>query len=223
MVQEISRRLAYQYPYRALSQLLSKRAASSLDEPKEEDAGFAVSRPAFLSQGGLTPGQRGTAMHGFMQYCDYHGAQADLESEIRRLTDSGVLADAAAQALDWGKLNTFFHGPLAKRMFSSANLMREIRFSTFVQASRLYSELGEDCDEDVFVQGIADCVFEEDGALVVVDYKTDRVKEADVLLERYRSQLSFYKEAIEKTLEQPVRECLLYSFHHGRGLRYDFL
>ena len=56
-------------------------------------------------------------------------------------------------------------------------------------------------------------VFEEDGALVLVDYKTDKVDTEEELLERYRNQVSFYQTAVEKTLQLPVKEALLYSFY----------
>ena len=48
---------------------------------------------------------------------------------------------------------------------------------------------------------------------MLVDYKTDRVKDENELLERYKKQLTFYKYAIEKTLKMPVKEAMLYSFY----------
>ena len=71
------------------------------------------------------------------------------------------------------------------------------------------------------VQGIADSVFEEDGQLVIVDYKTDRVQTDDELVQRYREQLRIYKQALEQTLSCPVGECWLYSFALGRAVRCD--
>jgi len=50
---------------------------------------------------------------------------------------------------------------------------------------------------------------------VLVDYKTDRVKTPEQLADRYRSQLVFYKQALEQLLELPVKEMLLYSFALG--------
>ena len=67
----------------------------------------------------------------------------------------------------------------------------------------------------MLVQGIADCVFAEEDGLVLVDYKTDRVKTPEELADRYRSQLLFYKQALEQLLEQPVKEMILYSFALG--------
>ena len=65
------------------------------------------------------------------------------------------------------------------------------------------------------MQGIADCVFAEEDGLVLVDYKTDKIKTPEELADRYRSQLLFYKQALEQLLEQPVKEMILYSFALG--------
>ena len=67
----------------------------------------------------------------------------------------------------------------------------------------------------ITIQGIADCVFEETGMLVIVDYKTDRVQTADELVRRYAGQLHLYAEAFGSTLDLPIFDCLLYSFQLG--------
>ena len=69
--------------------------------------------------------------------------------------------------------------------------------------------------ETVVVQGIADCVFREGDHLVLVDYKTDKVDFAAELSDRYRSQMLFYKQALETIFGLPVTEMLLYSFALG--------
>ena len=77
----------------------------------------------------------------------------------------------------------------------------------------------EMAEEMVVVQGIADCVFVENGELVIVDYKTDRVKSPAELVERYRAQLDVYARALSAVLQLPVRECLLYSFALGQVVK----
>jgi ATP-dependent helicase/nuclease subunit A len=97
----------------------------------------------------------------------------------------------------------------AKRMFESDNIYREIKVSTFVPVNELENT---DFNDKVLIQGIADCVFEENGELVLVDYKTDKVKSPEELLSLYKNQISFYKKAVAKTLKKPVKQALLYSF-----------
>ena len=70
----------------------------------------------------------------------------------------------------------------------------------------------------MIVQGIADCVFEENDQLVIVDYKTDHVKTPEELCERYREQLRIYAYALSRITGLTVRQCLLYSFALGREI-----
>ena len=69
------------------------------------------------------------------------------------------------------------------------------------------------------LNGIADGVLLEEGGAVVIDYKTDRVKTEDVLLQRYRGQLELYAMLLSETLGCPVRECWIYSFALGRAVQ----
>lgn len=170
-----------------------------------------------MNEGGLTPGQKGTAMHTFMQFCDYNAARDDLENEIARMCSLGYINDIQAESLNRKELADFFSGEFAKRMFSSDNIYREIKISSFVSANELFDT---DSEEQVLVRGISDCVFEENGELVLVDYKTDRVKSEEELLERYKNQIAFYRKVIEKTLQKPVKKAVLYSFYLSKVCEY---
>ncbi len=66
--------------------------------------------------------------------------------------------------------------------------------------------------EVILVQGIIDAYFEEKDGIVVLDYKTDKVKSAEQLKERYHAQLEYYAQALEGLLEKPVKEKIIYSF-----------
>ena len=93
-------------------------------------------------------------------------------------------------------------------------MRREYRFS-LLRPVRDFATL--DADDAVLLQGVVDCFFEEDGELVVVDFKTDRVT-GEALTQRaetYRPQLAAYAAALEKILEKPVTERILYFFAAG--------
>lgn len=210
IVSKIAEKLNYAYDRMELNSVSSKLTASSLDKAASGFEYITSSKPSFLNKSGLTPAERGTAMHTFMQYCDYENSRKCIENEIERLISIGHLTAQQGAALDIEKLNTFFKSDLAHRIFTSDAVYREIKISSFVKASELYDV---EFDDNILVQGIADCVFEENGELILVDYKTDRVSCADELLNRYEKQISFYKSALTKTLGKPVKESVLYSFH----------
>lgn len=66
--------------------------------------------------------------------------------------------------------------------------------------------------EMVLVQGIIDVWFEEEDGLVVLDYKTDRVRDSAQLTEKYKSQLDYYAKALEQITGKRVKEKWMYSF-----------
>lgn len=207
-------RLAYEYPYAALGNVPVKAAASALAHQPLHERFVAHSRPAFFSESELSPTERGTALHQFMQFADYDAAAVDIPAEIRRLVKGGFLSDQQAKSLPLPRLNAFFGGELYARIARAPAVWREYAFAVERPATLCMPDLPpEQADgEQVLIQGIADCVFEEDGALVIVDYKTDRVTSAQELAARYRPQLALYAEALSAALEKPVKERLLYSF-----------
>ena len=195
----------------------SKLAASELSHEGVRRQFVAASRPAFLSHSGLSPTERGVALHTFMQFADYSRAALSPTQEIARLTAEGFLTAEQAAVLPLPKIRRFFASSLYARMAASPRCLREEHFTIPLPASQFNKELPEHlphgaAEESLMIQGIADCVFEEQGGLVIVDYKTDRVKTGQELTERYIEQLRIYAYALSRTLALPVKECLLYAF-----------
>lgn len=78
------------------------------------------------------------------------------------------------------------------------------------EGKRVYDTLED--GENLFLQGIIDTAFEEDGEWVLVDYKTDRVTSGEDLIKRYKIQMDLYKEALRRLTGMPVKACYIYSF-----------
>lgn len=221
LVEELTARFNYIYPYNALNTVPVKQAASALSHEEADTRFVAAARPAFLSRSGLTPAERGTAMHTFMQFSRYGAAAADLEQEITRLTDAAFLSKEQADSLSRPRLRAFFDSSLYQRMSFASRCLREYPFTVSVPVkewnSALCADLPADAgNEQVVVQGIADCLFEEDEQWVVVDYKTDQVKTPQELIDRYHAQLRMYAYALRQALGSGVKACLLYSFTLGQ-------
>ena len=70
----------------------------------------------------------------------------------------------------------------------------------------------------ILVQGIIDVFWEEDDGIVLLDYKTDKVDDANALMVRYEKQLELYKNAIEASYGVKVKEVLIYSFALERSI-----
>jgi len=69
--------------------------------------------------------------------------------------------------------------------------------------------------EKVILQGIIDAFIMEEEGIILVDYKTDRVKDGAELRNRYQKQIDLYSEALEQILGKKVKRRVLYSFSLG--------
>lgn len=215
--EEIIRRFEYVYPFEALTDVKSKLSVSEIAHKRLAENNFTA-QPAFLSKAGLTPAQRGTATHKFMQFADYFAAAEDLESEKKRLVDNGFMTNAEAVAVNTDELAKFFSCELFLRMSQCSELHREMRFLSEFSAKELYgTDIGN--GEKTVVQGVIDCVIEEEDSVTVLDFKTDRVKNGEQLKELYAAQLEIYAAACERIFSKPVKEKLLYSFCLGSVIK----
>lgn len=217
---ELEKRLSYRYPYESLRNVPAKLAVSDLAHRRADDRFLATARPAFFSETDLTPAERGTALHQFLRYADFSQAAADLPAEVRRLQTGGFLTAQQAKSLPLKNLHAFFESPLYRRMVGASEVLREYAFSVERPAADCFPALRDTPGgaEPVLIQGIADCLFCENGRWVLVDYKTDRVRTESELVERYRTQLHLYADALRETLRQPIDEQYLYSFHLHRAI-----
>ena len=198
--------LDFVYPYAGLRGVPTKVAASDLAAEPFSFQYAATARPAFLSKQGLTPAERGTALHQYMQFCDYETARTQPERE--------------GDAVEMNRVQAFFASPLAQRILHAKQVLREYRFTVEIPSGEVQPGLPETlAGEPVVMQGAVDCAFEEDGSLVIVDFKTDHTKDEAALWERYRAQLALYRRALAVCTGLPVKECLLYSFYLNREIR----
>ncbi len=213
MLKSIEEKLSYRYPYEALSGVITKRAASEVDRNYIDRDYFASSAPSFMTEGGLNGAQRGIATHTFIQFADYERAKNDLEGEIVRLTQKGLLSSVQADGINRYALKKFFESQLFIRIAKSPLVMREKKFTLEVPVGEIYPELSDFSSEKMMIQGIADCAFLEDGELVVVDYKTDRLENETDFVVKYASQVLLYKKALNECTGYNVKSAVLYSFH----------
>ena len=159
----------------------------------------------------LTGAQWGTLMHEAMQWlplAEY--TQASLTKELDALVTKGTFTEEERNLLSDTSLYKFFSSDLGKRLINATRIERELPFSMLFEGKRVYDTLED--GENLFLQGIIDTAFEEDGEWVLVDYKTDRVKSGEDLIKRYKIQMDLYKEALQRLTGMPVKACYIYSF-----------
>ncbi|MBD1380625.1 helicase-exonuclease AddAB subunit AddA [Metabacillus arenae] len=240
--QEVQNRLNWNYPHLFLSKLRSKQSVSELKRQKalEEDeysdqslvktegSPILYRRPSFMQKNSLTAAEKGTAMHTVMQHINLSNpvTKDSLHNTVNLLVSKEILTEEQADALSISRLFHFFETSAGKRLTQSNQVEREIPFSLAVPVSEL-NEMNEEQKEVVLVQGIIDCLFEDEDGLVLLDYKTDRIygkfpggfEEAKpVLLLRYEAQIALYSKAVEQIYKKPLASKYLYFFDGGHLL-----
>ena len=223
--------LEWEYPGRALADVPSKVTATQLkgryqDEEAAQDAPrphrpISFDRPRFAAEErGLTPAQKGTAVHLVMQLIDpARGATpAGVEEELARLEELECLTPQQRQAVDPARVAAFFASPLGRQAAGAADLRREFKFSILAPAADYDRRAGE--GEQVLLQGVIDCCFTWGDGLTVVDFKTDRLRpgEEQARAEEYRVQLEVYTRALEEITGRPVTRRVLWFFASDAGV-----
>ena len=159
----------------------------------------------------LTGAQWGTLMHEAMQWLPLaQYTQASLTKELDGLVTKGTFTEEERNLLSDTSLYKFFSSDLGKRLINAKRIERELPFSMLFDGKRVYDTLED--GENLFLQGIIDTAFEEDGEWILVDYKTDRVKSGEDLIKRYKIQMDLYKEALQRLTGMPVKASYIYSF-----------
>ena len=148
----------------------------------------------------------------------YHHALAfyDYSKDISQLSE--VLSPEEYGLLNQEKLKKFLDSPLGQlfaKAYKENTLYREQHFMQVVEYEKLFPEDGGDNVEKVILQGIIDAFIMEEDGIILVDYKTDRVKDGEELRNRYQKQIDLYSEALEQILGKKVKRRVLYSFSLG--------
>ncbi len=172
---------------------------------------------------GFSAAYKGTLTHKFLEVCDFELANTSVDAELSRLTLLGHFTEAEANSVYTDALKKFFKSKFAERMLSSKEILREKQFLVKLSDLSLPEEIfSETANSQGMVQGIADCLFEEDGGYVLVDYKTDRVSDLSELASRYSLQLLLYKSAFNLILDKPIKSSIIYSLYLSDGIDVTF-
>lgn len=221
--------LSYRYPHEAATRLYPKHSVSEIKETAmeafEEDharagrehwhltvdhsetdpSGLASEKPVqYQEKAGADVGD---AYHHALEKYDYLDPSSDFRTQLER-----KLPEAEVKLINPKRFQAFLQSPLAARFRKAQaadTLYREQHFMKQVPNDYLFP--GSDTSEPVILQGIIDAFFIEDGEIVLVDYKSDHVREAETLIGRYQKQLELYAEALEKITGLRVKEKLIYS------------
>ena len=170
----------------------------------------------------------GTLMHLAMEKLSFQKGESlqQVEQEIQELVQQKVLTPEQGKRISASRIYHMMHSGLGQRMAQAQqrnSLYREQQFVIGLPMHQVY-KTGNETDLEL-VQGVIDAYFEEDGELVLLDYKTDTVSEeqgAEELIKRYHAQLEYYKQTLEQLTGKCVKETYIYSFYLNQVIPMPF-
>ena len=160
--------------------------------------------------------KRGTAMHRVLECYDFARPPETLGQQLQEMEEQQRIERELLNLVSVSALKKFLKTDLGVRLQEAAKREKLYREKPFVMGKPASEILeGSASEEMILIQGIIDVFFEEPDGIVLLDYKTDRVKSSRELAGRYHAQLELYQEAIERSTGKKVKERLLYSFCLG--------
>jgi len=236
--EDIRKRLGWDYPYKMSGKLPVKMSVSelkrrsSVEFPEEYSPAVVympplVKKPAFLEETrGLNAAERGTILHFVMQHLDLKRVSTtkEIKLQVDDMVNSELFTEQEAKAVDVKRVDKFFRSSLGSRMLKAERVNREVPFNIELKVIDVYKDLPRDIygDEIILLQGVIDCWFEENGDIILVDYKTDYVSDGGIgaIKEKYRVQIEHYTRALERITGRKVKEKYIYLFWNGEMIEY---
>ncbi len=213
----LKERFSQTYKYQSRINVPSKVSASVLAHNQSESHEIITSKPSFAVGGKLTSAEKGTAVHTFLQYADFSKLAVSPLEEKQHLLNIGRLSQEQFSAISKADIERFIQSQTYRSITSAERVEREYRFTVNISASEI-GEPFEDCNEQVILQGAMDCIAINSDGIVIIDYKTDHVKDMLTLKDRYKKQLDLYKNAAEQIFSIPVKKCMIYSTKLGQEI-----
>lgn len=209
-----------------------------LNKPERSQEQYNPPLPEFIAgKQPLNALQRGTWVHKTMELFDFAGIETkeQIDMALEAMQKDGRIIEQTKDFIKADMIWELIHSELGGRMRMAAKngkLYKEKQFVVGVPVSRLLPEYQkkvhpvdgtEDKSEErlVVVQGIMDAYFEEDGKLILLDYKTDHVKpgQEELLKKRYDTQMRYYRDTLEQLMGMEVTETYIYSFSLNKAIR----
>ena len=225
---DVVERLEYRYPYDTATRLPTKFSVSELKRRYDFEDVTSVKlytpalmeKPGFLQEKGSSAVQAGVVNHLLLKELPRKSLTPQEVLEFAdRLKERGLLKEEELSCINSSGIAGFFNSPLGERFVRANKAYRELQFNLPVSGQALFSAVGLE-KETVLVQGIIDCMFEENEGLILIDFKTDRYLRPEAK-EMYRVQLNIYARAAQALTGVRVTEKYLYLLAGQGALRMD--
>jgi ATP-dependent helicase/nuclease subunit A len=216
---KLLKRFTFEQKEQKIIHVPTKVSVTELCDNFHEDLPRLNIKPKFLAYQKFSSLEIGSAQHKFLQLANFKKARENIRSHILELLKSKFLTVKESENLNIKKLESFLNSKICSRILNSKNFLREYHFIVDIAAEKINPNLTEKYKgQMVVLQGAVDAAFEENGKMVIVDYKTDKTKSPSELAAKYKKQLGLYGYAISKCTEKPIGEIIIYSIELEKSL-----
>ena len=206
--EKIDKMLNYTYEYEKDVELPTKTSVTALKEINSIKENTKV--PSFAQDKKLSGARRGTIVHLILSKITNEQSLNEVSNLIEKLVAKNAITEEEKSLIDMKIIENYLNSKLYNEILQAKEIHRETPFYLNINSGEIY----EGTNEPILVQGVMDLYFiSKDDELVLVDYKTDYIKEnaEKELKEKYKSQLDLYKRALEKALKRKVDKAFIYS------------
>ncbi len=226
--EKIEKILDFQYPFKALSDIPSNMSVTELKRRENEDDVYEFYKttklitPKFCDGGFvMTPAEIGTLTHLVMEKLDFSKTDTaeDIKRQIEKLVIDGFMTSAQAEFIKIDNIVRIFKSDIGNSLKKQQHTVkREFSFKYLMSVAETHKEVHS--DEKIVIQGTIDIFFEdENGEIIIADYKTDVVKNnVEEIKKRYSPQLKYYKIALTRALGKKVSKAYLFLLDTGESV-----
>lgn len=208
LLERINQNINWHYPFSDCSAIKAKQSVTSIAHEElefvEPDYKYVFDSfdKAYSSTDSLVVG---SATHLVIKNINLKNTinESSIQQTINDLVSNGSITKHIAGKINIRSIISFFNGNLGNILLDKDNtVMREWPFTYAASVSELYPDLKNCIDENIIVQGIIDMLIKTPDGAVIIDFKTDRIKSADVQhrTDNYAEQLRWYCRAAGEIL-----------------------
>ena len=223
-LENIIKKLEWKYKDINASKIESKTSVSKIKRKENISYDLVnINTPNFLKEDEkVSSARKGTITHLCLQ--KLNEKEKYTEEKINQILEGLVLKNIITikekETINVTQIYNFTKSTIWKELEQAKLVEKEKTFYINIPANEIYEN---DVKENILVQGIIDLYYiNEKDELILVDYKTDYVKEEKELIEKYKVQLELYKKALEESLNKKVEKIYIYSTQLNKAIEIKY-
>ena len=197
--------------------LVSKFEDENIDLEEEEKVESnktekSYRTPTCLSEEekGYTAVRKGLLIHFILQNLDFKNLtkKSEIANYIEKLVFEGTISQKDKKYISITRIYNFLNSKIGRELKNATHTYREYEF--ILKNKSISNSL---------IQGVIDLFYvTQDGKVILVDFKTDRLDDEAEFIKRYKIQLDIYKEAINSLTNYTVDKVYIYSFNLNKEI-----